>query len=341
MEGRTGWHRPGPVRPVSKGMHRNLCYPSRSHAMSARPIASGTVSFGLVSIPVKLYSAANASSGISFNLLHGKCGSRLKQQYICPKDNNEIVPREDMVKGYEFAKDRYVTFKEEELKALEEQSTQTIEVVEFVPIQKVDPVYFDKTYYLGPDKGGAKAYKLLSEVMKATGRVALAKYAARGKQYLVMLRPEEGGIAMQQLLYADEVRPFSEVPIEQADVAPKELDLAKLLVEQRATNKFEPETYEDDVKKRIQAQLERKIAGQEIQVAPAEPGAQIIDLMEALKASLSGKAPAKAAESKPSRPTLVSAERDEPQAAAAAGGRKPARRAPRRGNGPRSDAARK
>jgi DNA end-binding protein Ku len=319
--------------------------------MSARPIASGTVSFGLVSIPIKLYSASNASAGISFNLLHGKCGSRLKQQYICPKDNNEIVPREDMVKGYEFAKDRYVTFKEEELKALEEQSTQTIEVVEFVPIQKVDPVYFDKTYYLGPDKGGAKAYKLLAEVMKATGRVALAKYAARGKQYLVMLRPGDGGLVMQQLLYADEVRPFSEVPIEQADVAPKELDLAKLLVEQRATNKFEPETYEDDVKKRIQAQLERKIAGQEIQVAPAEPGAQIIDLMEALKASLSGKspsakataggAPARAAETKASRPTLVPASSEESEAVAAAGGRKPAKRAPRRANGPRSDAARK
>jgi DNA end-binding protein Ku len=334
--GGTGQDPSGP----SSWMHRNLCYPFRPTPMSARPIASGTVSFGLVSIPVKLYSAGNASSAISFNLLHGKCGSRLKQQYICPKDNNEIVPREDMVKGYEFAKDRYVTFKEEELKALEEQSTQSIEVVEFVPIEKVDPVYFDKTYYLGPDKGGAKAYKLLAEVMKATGRVALAKYAARGKQYLVMLRPGDNGLVMQQLLYADEVRPFSEVPIEQADVAPKELDLAKLLVQQRATDKFQPETYEDDVKKRIQAQLERKIAGQEIQIAPAEPGAQIIDLMEALKASLAGK-PAAKAETKPSRPTLVPARGEEPEAAAASAGRKPAKRAPRRANGPRSDAARK
>jgi DNA end-binding protein Ku len=302
--------------------------------MSARPIASGTVSFGLVSIPVKLYSAGNSAAGISFNLLHSKCGSRLKQQYICPKDNNEIVPREDMVKGYEFSKDRYVTFKEEELKALEEQSTQSIEVVEFVPIEKVDPVYFDKTYYLGPDKGGAKAYKLLSEVMKETGRVALAKYAARGKQYLVMLRPGEGGLVMQQLLYADEVRPFSEVPIEDADVQPKELDLAKLLVEQRATDKFQPETYEDDVKKRIHAQLERKIAGQEIQVAPSEPGGQIIDLMEALKASLakkpsSAKADAKASASA-SKPVAV----PDPE-------RKPARRAVRRPGEARSDAARK
>jgi DNA end-binding protein Ku len=301
--------------------------------MSARPIATGTVSFGLVSIPVKLYSAGNSSAAISFNLLHAKCSSRLKQQYICPKDNNEIVPREDMVKGYEFSKDRYVTFKEEELKALEEQSTQTIEVVEFVPIEKVDPVYFEKTYYLGPDKGGAKAYKLLSEVMKETGRVALAKYAARGKQYLVMLRPAEGGLVMQQLLYADEVRPFSEVPIEQADVQPKELDLAKLLVEQRATDRFQPETYEDDVKKRIQAQLERKIAGQEIQAAPVETGGQIIDLMEALKASLAKKPRGEAApKSAPasSKPVAV----PDPE-------RKPARRAPRRAGEVRSDAARK
>ena len=308
--------------------------------MSARPIASVTVSFGLVSIPVKLYSAGNSSAGISFNLLHSKCGSRLKQQYICPKDNNEIVPREDMVKGYEFSKDRYVTFKEEELKALEEQSTQTIEVVEFVPIAKVDPVYFDKTYYLGPDKGGAKAYKLLAEVMKATGRVALAKYAARGKQYLVMLRPADNGLVMQQLLYADEVRPFSEVPIEEADVAPKELDLAKMLVEQRAADKFQPETYEDDVKKRIHTQLERKIAGQEIQVAPVEAGGQIIDLMEALKASLANKpsaAKGAASAEKPAGPRLVS-----PAPAAAAGDRKPAKRAARAGNGSsRSGAARK
>jgi DNA end-binding protein Ku len=306
--------------------------------MSARPIASGTVSFGLVSIPVKLYSAGNSSAGISFNLLHAKCSSRLKQQYICPKDNNEVVPREDMVKGYEFSKDRYVTFKEEELKALEEQSTQTIEVVEFVPITKVDPVYFDKTYYLGPDKGGAKAYKLLSEVMKETGRVALAKYAARGKQYLVMLRPADGGLVMQQLLYADEVRPFSEVPMEDADVQPKELDLAKLLVEQRASDKFQPETYEDDVKKRIQAQLERKIAGQEIQIAPAEPGGQIIDLMEALKASLAKKpSSGKASEGKPSS----SASAPSKPVAVPDPERKPAKRALRRPGEARADAARK
>jgi len=298
--------------------------------MSARPIASGTISFGLVSIPVKLYAASNASAGISFNLLHAKDSSRLKQQYICAKDN-EIVPRDEMVKGYEFSKDRYVTFTPDELKALEEQSTQAIEVVEFVPIEKVDPVYFDRTYYLGPDKGGGKAYALLSKVMQETGRVALARYAARGKQYLVMLRPVEGGIVMQQLLYADEVRPFSEVPLEPADVSPKELDLAKLLVEQRATDAFKPETYEDDVRKRVLGLIQKKVEGEEISlVAPETTGGEIIDLMEALKASLAKKPEARAAA--PARPTAVPRE---------APARKPAKRASGRVSPIRSEAKQK
>ena len=284
--------------------------------MSARPIASGTISFGLVSIPIKLYAAADASGAVSFNLLHGADASRLKQQYVCAKDG-EIVPRDQMVKGYEFAKDRYVTFTPEELKALEEQSTQSIEVVEFVPIDKVDPVYFDRTYYVGPDKGGAKAYALLSKVMQETGRVALARYAARGKQYLVMLRPVDGGIAMQQLYYADEVRSFEEVPVETADVSAKELDLAKLLVEQRAVDEFKPETYEDDVKKRILGLIQKKVEGEEISLVPAaETGGQIIDLMEALRASLS---------KKPAAPASAPAAKE----SASSRERKPAKRAPR------------
>jgi DNA end-binding protein Ku len=294
--------------------------------MSARPIAAGTISFGLVSIPVKLYAAADASAGVSFNMLHAKDSARLKQQYICTKDG-EIVPRDQMVKGYEFSKDRYVTFTPEELKALEEQSTQSIEVVEFVPIAKVDPVYFDRTYYVGPDKGGAKAYALLSEVMKDTGRVALARYAARGKMYLVMLRPFEGGVVMQQLLYADEVRPFAEVPLEPAEVSSKELDLAKLLVEQRAADAFKPETYEDDVKKRVLGLIQKKVEGQDISIAPPEAGgAQIIDLMEALKASLAKKPEAAAVPRKAA---------EEPSA------RKPARRAPGRVTQIRTEAGRK
>jgi DNA end-binding protein Ku len=305
--------------------------------MSARPIASGTISFGLVSIPIKLYAAAESASGVSFNMLHAKDSARLKQQYICTKDG-EIVPRDQMVKGFEFSKDRYVTFTPEELKALEEQSTQTVEVVEFVPMTKVDPVYFDRTYYVGPDKGGAKAYALLSEVMKETGRVALARYAARGKMYLVMLRPFEGGIVMQQLLYADEVRSFSEVPLETADVSPKELDLAKLLVEQRATDAFKPEAYEDDVKKRVLGLIEKKVEGEDISIVPAETGGgQIIDLMEALKASLSKKP-----EAKPSASAKAPA--SEKKAAAAGGeapARKPAKRAPGKVAQMRTEAGRK
>ena len=255
--------------------------------MSARAIAAANVSFGLVSIPVKLFSAANTSSGISFNLLHAKCGSRVKQQYICPKEDNVIVPREEMRKGYEFAKDQYVLFTDEELKNLEEESTQTIEVTEFVPVKAVDPIYFDKPYYLGPDKGGSKAYWLLAEAMKTTGRVALAKYAARGKQYLVMLRPVEGGLVMQQLLYADEVRPISEIGLDRETVAQAELKLATMLIEQRAADRFHPEAYEDEVKKRIQQQLKRKIeTGEEIASAPLPEKGEVIDLMEALRRSL-------------------------------------------------------
>jgi DNA end-binding protein Ku len=302
--------------------------------MSARPIASGTISFGLVSIPIKLYAAADASAGVSFNMLHAKDSARLKQQYICTKDG-EIVPRDQMVKGFEFSKDRYVTFTPEELKALEEQSTQSVEVVEFVPISKVDPVYFDRTYYVGPDKGGAKAYALLSEVMKDTGRVALARYAARGKMYLVMLRPFDGGIVMQQLLYADEVRPFSEVPLEPAEVSPKELDLAKLLVEQRTSEAFKPETYEDDVKKRVLGLIQKKVEGEDISIVPTETGGgQIIDLMEALKASLAKKPEAKPAP-KPAAASAAESKAD------ATPGRKPAKRAPGRVAQIRTEAGRK
>jgi DNA end-binding protein Ku len=276
--------------------------------MSARAIAAANVSFGLVSIPVKLFSAANTSSGISFNLLHAKCGSRVKQQYICPKEGNVVVPREEMRKGYEFSKDQYVLFSDEELKALEEESTQTIDVTEFVPVAAIDPIYFEKAYYLGPDKGGSKAYWLLAEAMRSSSRVALAKYAARGKQYLVMLRPVEKGIVMQQLLYADEVRPISEVELEPETVKDAELKLARMLVDQSSSDSFRPEAYEDEVKKRIQQQLQRKIdTGEEIAAAPRPKTGEVIDLMEALRKSLgktgssSRKSQAAPSERKPAR----------------------------------------
>jgi DNA end-binding protein Ku len=267
--------------------------------MPPRAIATATISFGLVTIPTKLFPATqSAAAAVSFHLLHKECGTRLKQQYICPRDE-VIVGRDDMIKGYEFAKDQYVTFTGEELKALEERATQTIDISEFVPLDKVDPVYFDKPYYLAPEKGGEKAYALLSEVMSETGRCALAKYAARGKQYLVMLRPIEGGLVMQQLLYADEVRSFKEVGLpERPSLREAELKLAEQLVEQISSQTFDPSQYEDEVKKRIQADIQKKVEGKEIEVSvEEEQPAQVIDLMEALKASLGaarGKKPAAA-----------------------------------------------
>jgi DNA end-binding protein Ku len=269
-----------------------------------RPLATGTISFGLVSIPVKLFSATESSAAISFNMLHSKCGGRVKQQYICPREDNVVVPRDEMIKGYEFAKDRYVTFTPDELKTLEEKATQQIEIAEFVPSEKIDPVYFDKPYYLGPEKGADRAYRLLAEAMRRSGKTALARYAARGKQYLVQIRPlPEGGLVMQTLMYADEVRSFKDVEVEPGEVKEPELALAQQIIQQISTDEFKPEKYTDDVRARIHEQIQRKVEGQEIQTEePAQPQTQIIDLMEALKASLAAKglAPApKAAEPEP------------------------------------------
>ena len=158
-------------------------------------------------------------------MLHGKCGTRLKQKYYCPKDNDEVA-RKDMIKGYEFAKGQYVLFNEEELKTLQEKATQSIEITEFIPTTSIDPIYFEKSYYLGPDKGGDRAFKLLSRALRKSGRSALAKYAARGKMYLVLVRPFEDGLVMQQLRYSDEIRSIDEVPLGDATVKPAELELA-------------------------------------------------------------------------------------------------------------------
>ena len=271
--------------------------------MAARPIATLTVSFGLVSIPVKLFSATEASRAISFNLLHKACGSRLKQQYVCVKED-VIVPRDDMVKGYEFEKDQYVQFTPEELKLLEEAGTHTADIAEFVPIEAIDPVYFDKAYYLAPDKGGAKPYALLAKALRESKRCALGRWAARGKQYIVMIRPvangNEDGLVMQQLLYAGEVRSIKELEIPETEVKDVELKLAQQLIEQQASDKFDPSTYTDEVRARVEAAVQKKVEGQEITMVDApEGGAEVIDLMEALRASLDKKkapAPAKAAE---------------------------------------------
>jgi len=267
--------------------------------MAARSIATLNVSFGLVSIPVKLFSATEASRTISFNMLHKGCGSRLKQQYICVKEEVPVA-REDIVKGYEFAKDQYVIFQPEELKAMEEAGTHMAEITEFVPLAAVDPVYFDKAYYLAPDKGGAKPYALLAAALRETNRCALGRWAARGKQYIVMIRPVDDGLVMQQLLYAGEVRALRDIDIPKTDVKPAELKLAQQLIEQQASDKFDPSQYADEVRSRIEAAVQKKVEGQEI-TATEEPekGGQVIDLMEALRASLEKKPARKAQAEKP------------------------------------------
>jgi DNA end-binding protein Ku len=259
--------------------------------VAARSLASLTIAFGLVSIPVKLYSATQAAGAVSFNLLHKACGSRLRQQYVCLKED-VVVERADMSKGYEFAKDQYVMFTPEELKELEEASSQAVEVSEFIPISAIDPVYYDKAYYLAPDKGGAKPYSLFLEAMRRTERCAIGRYAARGKQYIVLLRPAHDVLVMQQLLYADEVRSAKELEIAPGDVRDAELKLAIQLIEQISSAEFHPEQYEDMVRQRVEAAIQRKVEGKEVSVSAAPPeagGAQVIDLMEALRASLGKK----------------------------------------------------
>ena len=286
--------------------------------MAARSIASLTVSFGLVSIPVKLFSATEASKSISFNMLHKGCGSRLKQQYLCLKEEVPVA-REEMVKGYEFAKDQYVVFSPEELKALEEAGTQMAEITEFVPIESVDPVYFDKAYYLAPDKGGAKPYALLAKALRESQRCALGRWAARGKQYIVMIRPVDDGLVMQQLLYAGEVRSIKDIEIPPTEVKDNELKLAKQLIEAQSVEAFDPSQYTDTVAERIQAAIQQKIEGQEIAMSEApQPGAQVIDLMEALRASLERKAPKAAQKAQPQAPKAAEPETRKPPKRAAA-----------------------
>ncbi len=253
--------------------------------MAARSIGSGTISFGLVSIPIKLYTAASPK-GVSFNMLHAKCGSRMKQQYLCPIDN-EIVERKDMVRGFEHTKDTYVRFTDEEVKALEAERSNQLELLEFVPASTVDFVSIEKTYYLGPDKGGDRAYALLSQSLERSQKLAVGKFSQRGKENLVLVRPYKNGLVLHEVYYADEVRAFDEVETGGTfDFKPIELDLADKLIEQLAKDDFDASRFKDEYASRVMAAVEQKIAGNEVTVAEEAPKAQIIDLLEALKRSV-------------------------------------------------------
>jgi DNA end-binding protein Ku len=282
-----------------------------------RSIASLTISFGLVAIPVKLYSATVASERISFNLLRQKDGSRVKQQYVAVNDG-KLVERADMVKGYEFAKDQYVQFSAEELKALEETTTHSIDIGQFVPLESVDPVYFDGTYYLAPDKGGSKPYALLATALRKTKQCAVGRWISRGKENIIVIRPLAEGLAMHQLHFQAEVRAIKDIGLESAPVSEAELKLAEQLIAHLAAKKFDPNEYHDEFKERVEAAIQRKVAGKEVSLAEApQPrgGGNVIDLMQALRASLGEKA------AKPARK-----ERKEPKRAEEAKTRKSARR---------------
>jgi DNA end-binding protein Ku len=274
--------------------------------MPPRSLGSGTISFGLVSIPVKLYPAASSQS-ISFNLLHAKCGNRIRQQRFCPVCN-EVVERDGLVKGYEFAKDQYVRVSDEELEALEGEASKAIEISEFVPLVKVDPVYFEKSYYLGPDKGGEKAYRLLADAMIQAGKVALAKFVLRGRENLVLVRAAQNGLMLHTMYFADEVRNFDEISKgESAKISGAETNLALRLIDELSNEEFNPDQYEDEYRQRVLDLINTKAEGKEITIAePQVQRAQVIDLMEALKESL-GKTVAK--EKKPA----VRAKASEPE----------------------------
>jgi DNA end-binding protein Ku len=260
--------------------------------MPPHATGSGTISFGLVSIPVRLYTAASSGS-VSFNLLHAKCGSRIRQHTFCPTCN-ETVERSALVRGYEFAKDQYVRVTDEELKALEGEASRVIDIAEFVPLDKVDPIYFEKTYYLGPDKGGEKAYRLLADAMERAGRVALATFVMRGKESLVLIRPAQSGLMLHTMYFADEVRDFAEIDRGQgAKIKDGELELALQLIQGLANEEFAPDRYRDEYRRRVLDLVNTKVEGKEITVtAPVEQRAQVIDLMEALKESLAKRLPA-------------------------------------------------
>jgi DNA end-binding protein Ku len=281
--------------------------------MAARSIGSGTISFGLVSIPIKLFTATSAKS-VSFNMLHKTCGGRLKQQLLCPTDN-VIVERSDTIRGFEYARDQYVKFTDEEMKAMEAERTDTLDLVEFVPADSVDFLFIEKTYFLGPDKGGDRAYRLLSEALEGAKRLAVGRFSQRGKDNLVLVRPYKKGLILHECYYADEVRSFDDVETGGAfDFKPIELELANKLIEQLDQPKFEPSRFRDTWADRVKEAVEKKIAGEDVQAAPEAPKAQIIDLLEALKRSV-----AQANDSKPEAAAPVAAAAPPAPASAPAG----------------------
>jgi DNA end-binding protein Ku len=247
----------------------------------------------MVAVPIKLYSAFDSAKDVSFNTLHAKsangepCGKRVKQQFVCSVDSEVVLP-ENTVKGIESG-GRFLTFTPEEIASLKQESSEAIEITEFVPCSAVDPMLYAHTYYVGPDKGGDRPFLLLTRALLKTGQVALARHNARGKQYLVLLRATDAGLVMHQLHYADEIKPINEIEAPQAQVSEAEIALAVQLIEASASDAFDHSVYKNEVKDRMLQAIEAKQAGTPLPAIVAAPVPQVVDLMEALKASIASK----------------------------------------------------
>jgi DNA end-binding protein Ku len=253
--------------------------------MPARSIDSATLAFGLVSIPVKIYSTSEPSHELHFHLVHEGCGERLHQQYVCPAHG--VVDRDHMVKGYELTKGNFIELTKAELKALDAVASDDIAINEFVPAEAIEPLWIERSYYLGPDKSGERAYQLFRDALADAELVAIASYSARGKQYIVELVPHEDGLVMHQLHYPDEVKPWSEVPLgKHVKASPAELGLARQVIDSLRHQAFDPSRYKDEVKARVRALIAKKAKGGEITAPENVAVAPVTDLMAALKASL-------------------------------------------------------
>ncbi|MBL8918511.1 MAG: Ku protein [Myxococcaceae bacterium] len=302
--------------------------------MAARASGSGTISFGLVNIPVKLYSASDSSGKISFNQLHADKKIRLKQQMIDP-ETGEPVPREKIVKGYEYAKDQYLIINEDELEKLELATSRSMDITEFVPLAAVDPLYFESGNYLAPEKGAERAYALLVKGLEDMKHAAIAKYVARGKMHLILIRPLGNALVLQYLRYADEVKALSEIPVPEAKISDAELGLARQFISSLAKPSFDINQYKDEYRERLKDLLDRKVKGESVDLTPAPaPQAKVVDLMEALKASLARTGAMPAAPAPPAAAPAPTAPPDDDE-------RKPPRRSPKSDEVAEGEATRK
>jgi DNA end-binding protein Ku len=273
-----------------------------------RPLRNATISFGLVNIPVRFYTATK-SEDVHFNLLHKDCGSRVSRKWWCPQ-HDEGITYDDMIRGYAIAKNRYVTFTGEEIETLESDDNRALEITAFVPLDEIDPVFFEKAYYLGPAPGGGKTYKLLAEAMKKQNKVAVARWVTGGREHLVILRPFENGLVLHTMYYADEVRDFGAIDVEEgSQPRDKEVALAEMLINELSEKSFDPLAYKDEYRERLMERIQAKAEGETIvSEAPEEAGTgEVVDIMEALRRSLEGgvkapKRPKRAAAKAPRKP---------------------------------------